>query len=133
MNQSYECCETGLNGTHSLSRYTAKIGEEGTFINESIWSKENIKEMFFTSSGRLNRRPYIIRELILSVGSLVSTGLLKTDVSFLSLIAILISVGVAISGIMLSIRRCHDIDKSGWFVLLCLIPIVNIIIGFVLL
>ena len=32
-----------------------------------------------------------------------------------------------------AVRRCHDMGKSGWFVLLSLIPIANIVVGLMLL
>ena len=31
--------------------------------------------------------------------------------------------------LMLSIKRFHDMDKSGWFSLLALVPIVNLAVG----
>lgn len=48
-----------------------------------------------------------------------------------SLINILISVytlAIIIPGFAIGIRRLHDINKSGWFILLSLIPLVGTII-----
>lgn len=48
--------------------------------------------------------------------------------SFGDLIGALVGLALLIPGIALTIRRFHDIDMSGWFTLLLLIPIVNIIL-----
>ncbi len=76
--------------------------------------------------GRLNRQPYIIGYLIISFISAILTYLTKDSTS------ILISIFVGIIGIMISIatlslivRRLHDLNKSGWFALILLIPFVN--------
>lgn len=45
-----------------------------------------------------------------------------------SVLSVLYSLAVLIPGIALSVRRLHDIDKSGWFLLLVLIPIIGSII-----
>ncbi len=46
----------------------------------------------------------------------------------------LIFVGVvsAVVGVIFAIRRLHDINASGWFVLLILVPLVNLIVLLVL-
>ena len=50
----------------------------------------------------------------------------------LSLIVMLLSFGlITLPNISLLVRRMHDFDKSGWWVLLEFIPIVGFIIIFV--
>ncbi len=49
----------------------------------------------------------------------------------LSLIALVISLALLIPGFAVSIRRLHDIGKSGWFILLGLIPLAGPIILFI--
>lgn len=89
-----------------------------------------IKEKFFNYKGRLNRKRYFFRILI-------SSFLLGLVAGFLNLISPVLAFPVyilsAIVGVMLAIRRCHDLNKSGWFYLLLLIPIVNIFVGLYLL
>lgn len=96
----------------------------------SVVSLSNIKKMFFQTSGRLNRQRYILRGLILFPFNCVAMAFSAIDAV---LISVFISIPVGILGIMLSIRRCHDINKSGWFMLWSLVPIANIIIGLMLL
>lgn len=89
-----------------------------------------IKEKFFNYKGRLNRKRYFFRILI-------SSFLLELVAGILNLISPVLAFPVcvlsAIVGVMLAIRRCHDLNKSGWFYLLLLIPIVNIFVGLYLL
>lgn len=55
--------------------------------------------------------------------------------NFLSLgpLAIIYSLFVIIPGLAVVIRRLHDIGKSGWYILILLIPIIGQIWFFVLL
>ena len=43
----------------------------------------------------------------------------------LLLISIVIFVACVIADLMLDIRRLHDVNKSGWFILLTIIPAVT--------
>ena len=81
--------------------------------------------LYFSSTGRISRKTYWVATLplfVLSVvtelleGSVVTSG----DDVVLSLITLL---AVAIPSFMLSIKRLHDRGKSGWFVLIGLIPV----------
>lgn len=56
-----------------------------------------------------------------------------TGLGVITLIAlIIVIIGAAVLSIIVSIRRLHDLNKSGWLCLLFLLPIVNIIFGFYL-
>lgn len=89
-----------------------------------------IKEKFFNYKGRLNRKRYFLRTLIASL----LLGLVAGILSLISpVLAFPVYILSAIVGVMLAIRRCHDLNKSGWFYLLLLIPIVNIFGGLYLL
>jgi uncharacterized membrane protein YhaH (DUF805 family) len=41
------------------------------------------------------------------------------------ILTIIFALLVLIPGIAVSVRRMHDLDKSGWMVLLALVPLVN--------
>jgi len=93
----------------------------------------NLFENFFTWKGRLNRRPSFFRGLLL-VGV---TKLLvevpeayKIEVSpTLKMAMIVVVVFITVVIYMQVIKRCHDIDLSGWFSLFSLIPFVNLFFG----
>ena len=59
------------------------------------------------------------------VGILITVVQYATGLKFLSLIW---SLATLLPGLGLSIRRMHDIGKSGWWILINLIPIVGAII-----
>ncbi|MBR4383413.1 MAG: DUF805 domain-containing protein [Selenomonadaceae bacterium] len=95
----------------------------------------------YTTNGRLNRLRYFKNQLILALASALISGvigfaggLLTGDPeSFLVVVpAGICSLVAGIGGIMLSIRRLHDLNKSGRFLLLSLVPLVNIIFAFYL-
>ena len=47
---------------------------------------------------------------------------------FLSIITMLYSLTILVPSLAICVRRLHDINKSGWYYLLALIPIVGSII-----
>ena len=110
--------------------------QQGAAAGAGGAQKETIKEMFLTTQGRLNRKPYFLRGLLLWILSLIISG--ATDVmtesdslalNLLSLVLLVISIGLGVATVMLVIRRWHDLGKSGWFTLLLLIPLVNLIVA----
>lgn len=40
----------------------------------------------------------------------------------------LFSLAVLLPGLAVSVRRLHDIDKSGWWVLIAFVPVIGIIV-----
>lgn len=104
-------------------------------FKDSSADKEAVfKELFFTSKGRLNRKSYIYRSiflsLVLSVIQVVLTFAANTIGALELLFAVLLLVsGIFgfVAGIMMLARRLHDLDKSGWWMLLFCVPLVNIL------
>jgi len=89
-------------------------------------------ESFFSASGRLNRRPYFFRGLALSIPSYLLGELPKAWGISLGLFAIpaLILILAALVLIFLqAIKRLHDLDLSGWWSLVFVIPIINFGLG----
>ena len=46
----------------------------------------------------------------------------------IDLLAVVVSLALLIPGLAVTIRRWHDIGKSGWWTLTLLIPLVNLIL-----
>ena len=83
----------------------------------------DFKYLFTSADGRIKRQQWWIGVAILFViGILVR--ILFGDTGLISFI---LSILMMLAGIMLHIKRCHDRDKSGWWCLLLLIPIVGIV------
>ena len=55
-------------------------------------------------------------------------NILMAIASIFFILAIVYYIGVLLPSIAVAIRRLHDTNKSGWFLLLALIPIVGAII-----
>jgi uncharacterized membrane protein YhaH (DUF805 family) len=76
--------------------------------------------------GRARRSEYwwfvLIHVLILLVLYVISRSIGNT------LLYTLYSLAVFLPGLAVAVRRLHDTDKSGWWVLIALIPIVGAIV-----
>ena len=92
------------------------------------------KETFFSIKGRLRRRDYLIRTLLIGLPPAILEMALKSTLDpalmfFADLIVFASGVLIAIQ----AVKRLHDINRSGWYWLLFLIPLVNIFFGLYLL
>jgi len=98
--------------------------------NKSSW-RINM-EQFFSFKGRLRRKTFAIRNLPLVIVYVVATAIVKNseDTVVLLITLLVIIIPGAIASISLTLRRLHDINLSGWFYLINLIPIVNILFAF---
>ena len=110
--------------------------QQGAAAGAGGAQKETIKEMFLTTQGRLNRKPYILRGLFLWILSLVTSGVMDVTsesdslvMNLLSLVLFVLFIALGVATIMLVIRRWHDLGKSGWFTLLLFIPLVNLFVA----
>lgn len=104
-------------------------------FKDSSADKEAVfKELFFTSKGRLNRKSYIYRSIFLSlvlgiiqlILELATAAIEALELLFAVMILVLCIFGF-VAGIMMLARRLHDLDKSGWWMLLLCVPLVNIL------
>lgn len=81
---------------------------------------------FATFEGRARRSEYWFFTLFTV---LVSTVLSIIDaVTGIGVLSLLFTLAVLIPGIAVAVRRLHDTDRSGWWYLLILIPIVGFIV-----
>ena len=92
---------------------------------------EKAKEEYFTWVGRLNRMAYLIKQIKLALWVFLF-ALIASAISLIlppvgSVLLFCITVIGGIGGWMLSIRRLHDLNKSGWFSLLLLIPYIGVL------
>ncbi|WP_121630778.1 DUF805 domain-containing protein [Tropicibacter alexandrii] len=98
--------------------YTREVG-----IGEAV-------TLFFTNyvnfSGRSNRGEYWWAFLAIF---LISLGLSFLDMALgIGLLGGLFSLATLLPGLAIGARRLHDIDKSGWWLLIGLIPLVGFLV-----
>jgi len=88
------------------------------------------KEELLSTNGRLRRKDYLIRALVLSISSAILPSTAAASGSaFFAIIASLVSLVCGVLVMIQGVKRLHDIEKSGWYLLICFIPIVNIVWG----
>ncbi|NJB81553.1 DUF805 domain-containing protein [Wenyingzhuangia aestuarii] len=79
-------------------------------------------------NGRARRKEYWMFFLFNIIISWVLQGIAITSgFSLIGYIASIYSLAVLLPGIGVSIRRLHDVNKSGWFMFIALIPLVGMI------
>ncbi|MFC1664492.1 DUF805 domain-containing protein [Pseudomonadota bacterium] len=94
---------------------------------------ENFAQVkIFSTKGRLGRLRYVayafalmfIAQIIVVVGTSSTTYATNAGSATSGLVFVIFAFA-AVLGLMLGIQRCHDLDKSGWLILVSLIPIIN--------
>ncbi len=94
----------------------------------------------FAFNGRVGRGPLwiillvgVVISVIVNVGMTSVFGGATVDQNgtpsvnpMLLIVSGLVSIVVGLVNISFQVRRCHDRDRSGWFVLLWILPILNI-------
>ena len=106
---------------------------------------DTLKNRYAAFKGRATRSEYwyfllfsiIIALILTALDSMIINPLLGiqplVEAARTGILGTLFSFGTLIPSVALAIRRLHDIGKSGWWILLGIIPVVNIIGIFVLL
>ncbi len=96
-------------------------------MNKMIWAFHRvIKEKYATFDGRASRSEYwwfTLGNVLLSFVIEFVFGIFDMGETAISIY----SIFIFIPSIAVSIRRLHDIGKSGWYCLLLLIPLVSLI------
>jgi uncharacterized membrane protein YhaH (DUF805 family) len=80
-------------------------------------------------SDRACRSEYWYWFLFATVGAIafdkIDTDIIGSDIPIASAI---FTLATFLPGLSLAVRRLHDLDRSGWWCLLCLIPVIGVII-----
>jgi uncharacterized membrane protein YhaH (DUF805 family) len=94
---------------------------------------------YFDFSGRARRKEYWIFTLyhtVILVSGELLVGVLANESSPIAIVFTLIYVLYVLASIIptiaVSVRRLHDIDKSGWWLFIGLIPVVGAIWSLIL-
>ena len=78
-------------------------------------------------TGRARRKEYwmfLLFSIIISVVLTVIDGVVGTG----GILGLVYSLAVLIPSIAVAVRRMHDIDKSGWWLLIAFVPLIGIIV-----
>lgn len=93
--------------------------------------KDELKNLLFNPKGRINRMPYILTPIISSILFtivIILLTILKIEIlsQIFNYLGFIVLTAIAV---ILTIKRWHDLDKSGWLTVLIFIPILNFFIG----
>lgn len=98
--------------------------------------EETLLEKYFTYQGRINRKRFIFSLLKIFVANFLVAfvisfislliGIVSDADGSLKTLSSLLSAPFTVAGVMLSIRRWHDTNHSGWWLLIGFIPIINL-------
>ena len=86
--------------------------------------------LFTSFDGRINRQPFWIGSLVLSVASLVVSFVVAAIFGqgmFGSLLQFIVALAILDPSVAIAAKRFHDRDKSGWWILIVLIPFIGLI------
>ena len=91
----------------------------------------------FSLEGRMNRAPYIKFLLAVLFLTFVLDIVLGAILALISpaltfLLVFILLVVAAVLGLTACVRRLHDLNRSGFWYLLFLVPVVNVIMAFCL-
>ena len=95
------------------------------FLN---WYKWVVLKNYANFEGRASFNEYWLYVVDNIIISIIFSILMQISYTFGYVLYGLYSLAVLIPGLALSVRRLHDIGKSGWSILIGLIPIVGLII-----
>jgi uncharacterized membrane protein YhaH (DUF805 family) len=111
-----------VDATTSAGDYTRKVGMVEAF------------KLFFSNyinfEGRSNRGEYWWAVLAIVLVSLVLSVIdgIMTASGGIPILGSIFSLATLVPGISLGVRRLHDIDKSGWWMLLMIVPVVGFLV-----
>lgn len=93
------------------------------------WYLQALKK-YATFSGRASRAEYwwfVLFNLLFGIAVAVLDVLLGTVTdNGTGVLGTLYTLAVLLPGIAVAVRRLHDTDRSGWFILLAFVPLANI-------
>jgi uncharacterized membrane protein YhaH (DUF805 family) len=97
---------------------------------------KSVLKNYATFSGRARRKEYwmfVLWNTIVIIVIGIVFGILTdiTNVSAFSAVSWIYLLAVLIPSLAVSVRRLHDIGKTGWWLLLAFIPIIGAIVLFV--
>jgi len=83
---------------------------------------------YATFQGRAARSEYWFFTLFMFVINLIASVIAGASLGVLAVLPMILTIALFLPSLAVSIRRLHDLDKSGWWILIILIPLVGVLI-----
>ena len=90
------------------------------------WYFEVLKK-YAVFSGRARRKEYWMF-LLFNIIIVIALGVIETIVGTNSVIALFYTLAILLPGLAVTVRRLHDTGKSGWWLLIGIVPLIGIVI-----
>jgi uncharacterized membrane protein YhaH (DUF805 family) len=86
----------------------------------------DLTSLYFSSNGRIPRKVYWLASLPLFVLSMLPELIVRADTtSEAAVFSLIVLLALVVPSFMVCIKRFHDRDKSGWFMLISFIPLLG--------
>ncbi|BAE53055.1 DUF805 domain-containing protein [Paramagnetospirillum magneticum] len=89
--------------------------------------KTNLSK-YATFQGRAIRSEYWFFNLFYFIVSMIFSVIAGAADGALSVLPVVLLIGLFVPSLAVSVRRLHDVDKSGWWMLIFLVPIIGFIL-----
>ncbi len=91
---------------------------------------------FFSPSCRIGRLRYFAHYSLFTLGCYALMALLgvlaallgEAAAAIVAVAGVIMGIGAIVIGFIMVAQRLHDLNRSGWFMLLFLIPLINIVV-----
>ena len=91
---------------------------------------QNITRFLFSFQGRLCRSDYWLKGILPLLGISIVMGMIFIPLNHLvpglSIILGIAQLALFWASCAVGVKRCHDRNRTGWFLLICLIPLVQL-------
>lgn len=92
------------------------------------------EESFFSTTGRLRRRQYLVRAILLGIPAAMAASIIETSYDDTTIGISVITVLICAFLILIQfVKRLHDINLSGWWSLISFVPYLGGLFGFIVL
>ena len=92
-----------------------------------------LKNHYFDFQGRATRKQFWMYLLFTFLLGIVLGIVARINATVGSALTIVATLGLLLPNLGIAVRRLHDIGRSGWWILIGLVPVINMIGGIVLL
>lgn len=106
--------------------------EKLNFIGENFIRV--VKDNYFNFKGREGRGEYwwfVLANVVVSIVVSILDSIIGS-IGIPAILGTIYSLAVLLPSLGVAARRLHDVNKSGWMLLLCLIPLVNFYVIYLL-
>jgi uncharacterized membrane protein YhaH (DUF805 family) len=94
------------------------------------WFIDVVTKKYATFTGRAHRTEYwmfVLVYIVIAIVVSVVDGILKTG----GILGGLLGLALLVPSIAVAVRRLHDTSRTGWWVLIALVPVIGFIVALV--